>query len=90
MEQPKGGGRTIEEAVIGRVARGMPEEKAWSLMEAHRKRRHEGRLSKKRLRRSRRRRAEAAPKGKTKKTTALAEPPGQDDDRWAITASKNW
>ncbi|CAM9765995.1 unnamed protein product, partial [Ectocarpus fasciculatus] len=80
MEQRKGGGRRIQEAVIGRVARGMPEEKAWSVMEAHRKRRHEGRLRKKRLRRSRRRRAEAAPKGKTIKTTALAEPLGQDDD----------
>lgn len=87
MEERKGGGRRTEEAVIARVARGMPEEKAWSLMEDHRKRRHEERLNKKRLRRSRRRRAEAASKGNTKKSTALAEPPGQEDDRWAI---KNW
>ncbi|CAM9586622.1 unnamed protein product [Ectocarpus sp. 12 AP-2014] len=80
MEERKGGGRRIEEAVIARVARGMPEEKAWSLMEAHRKRRHEERLNKKRLRRSRRRRTEAASKRDTKKSTALAEPPGQGDD----------
>ncbi|CAM9248693.1 unnamed protein product [Ectocarpus sp. 6 AP-2014] len=80
MEERKGGGRRVEEAVIARVARGMPEEKAWSFMEAHRKRRHEERLNKKILRRSRRRHAEAAPKGNTKKSTALAEPPGQGDD----------
>lgn len=89
VEKRRGGGRRIEEAVIARLARGMPEEKAWSLMEAHRKRRHEERLSKKRQRRSRRRHAEAASKRKTKKSTALAEPPGEVDDRWAITASKN-
>ncbi|CAB1119705.1 unnamed protein product [Ectocarpus sp. CCAP 1310/34] len=81
MEERKGGGRRIEEAVIARAAKRMPEEKAWSLMEAHRKRQHEERLNKKRLRRSRRRRAEAASKGNTKKSTALAEPPGQGDER---------
>ncbi|CAM9504620.1 unnamed protein product [Ectocarpus sp. 4 AP-2014] len=80
MEERKGGAKRIEEFVIARVARGMPEEKAWPLMEAHRKRRHEERLDKKRLRRSRRRRAEAASKGNATKSTARAEPPRQGDD----------
>lgn len=43
------------DAIVAKVARGMPEDKAWALMEAHRRRRHEERLNKKRFRKLRRR-----------------------------------
>ncbi|CAM9719169.1 unnamed protein product, partial [Hapterophycus canaliculatus] len=42
------------DAVVAKVARGMPEDKAWALMKAHRKRRYEERLNKKRFRKLRR------------------------------------
>ncbi len=67
----------VEEAVIAKVARGMPEDKAWALMDAHRKWRHEERLKKKRLRASRR--AGATARRKTKKEDASAESEGGDD-----------
>lgn len=50
----KNGTGRVEEAFIAKVARGMPEDNAWALMEAHRKWRHEERVNKKRFRKKRR------------------------------------
>lgn len=49
----KGGGK-VEEAVVAKLARGMPEDKAWALMEAHRKWKRVERLNKENFRASRR------------------------------------
>lgn len=67
----------VEEAVIVKVARGMPEDKAWALMDAHRKWRHEERLNKKRFRASRR--AETIGRRRAKNEDALADSEGGDD-----------
>eukprot|EP00903_Cladosiphon_okamuranus_P006797 g6625.t1 len=48
------GGGKVGEAIVAKVARGMPEDKAWALMEAHRKWKSEERLSKESFRKSRR------------------------------------
>lgn len=68
----------VEEAFIAKVARGMPEDNAWALMEAHRKWRHEERLSKKRFRKMRRK--DGISRRKAKKGGARAEG-GESDDR---------
>lgn len=68
----------VEEAFIAKLARGMPEDNAWALMEAHRKWRHEERLSKKRFRKMRRK--DGISSRKTNKGGARAEA-GESDDR---------
>lgn len=76
-ETMTGRGR-VEEAVIAKVARGMPEDKAWALMDAHRRWRFEERLNKKRFRASRR--AEAIARRKAKmEDDASVESEGGDD-----------
>lgn len=49
----KRGGK-VEEAVVAKVARGMPEDKSWALMDAHRKWKRAERLNKTSFRESRR------------------------------------
>ena len=49
----KEGGK-VEEAVVAKVARGMPEDKAWALMDAHRKWKRAERLNKESFKKSRR------------------------------------
>lgn len=49
----KRGGK-VEESVVAKVARGMPEDKSWALMDAHRKWKRAERLNKKSFTESRR------------------------------------
>lgn len=74
----KGGGKVVEEAVIAKVARGMPEDKAWALLDAHRKWKREERLNKTRFRNSRRAKAVS---GRRSNTGELSVEQGEEDDR---------
>lgn len=78
MVGTKGAAGKVEETMVAKVARGMPEDKAWGLMEAHRKWRHEERLSKKRFRKTRN--ADGLSGTKIKIGDAQAET-GESDDR---------
>lgn len=77
------GGRKAEEALVAKLARGMPEDKAWALMDAHRKWKRAERLDNKSLRESRRAKTASGRRVQSGESSAEEE---EQDDRWGCAS----